>query len=233
LTLQKASHNFTKIVFIPLHTNLFNIVLLSFFLTIGLNNIYCQDISKKTIPAAIQKGTNNSASTTNFKNKVGQDLKKENDTIKKTDTIKYKKAFLEGTVKYTAKQYVRIDQKKKLITLYDNAELYYQDIELKSGKIILDYEKNEIYAGRIKDSTGKLTQNPKFKQGANLVEPDSIRFNFKTQKAIIWNSRTDQGEFKVKAAITKKENDSVYFLKGARFTTSTNANIIFKPLELN
>lgn len=224
MTLQKASHNFTKIVFIPLHTNLFNIVLLSFFLTIGLNNIYCQDISKKTIPAAIQKGTNNSASTTNFKNKVGQDLKKENDTIKKTDTIKYKKAFLEGTVKYTAKQYVRIDQKKKLITLYDNAELYYQDIELKSGKIILDYEKNEIYAGRIKDSTGKLTQNPKFKQGANLVEPDSIRFNFKTQKAIIWNSRTDQGEFKVKAAITKKENDSVYFLKGARFTTSTNAD---------
>jgi hypothetical protein len=39
------------------------------------------------------------------------------------------------------------------------------------------------------------------------------------QKALIWNSRSDQGEFKIKE-ITKKENDSVYFLKGARFTTS-------------
>jgi len=52
------------------------------------------------------------------------------------------------------------------------------------------------------------------------VEPDSIRFNFKTKKALVWNSRTDQGEFKVKAAISKKENDSVYFMKSARFTTA-------------
>ena len=56
------------------------------------------------------------------------------------------------------------------------------------------------------------------------MEPDSIRFNFKTKKALIWNSRSDQGEFKIKAAITKKENDSVYFLKGARFTTSKDVD---------
>jgi lipopolysaccharide assembly outer membrane protein LptD (OstA) len=88
----------------------------------------------------------------------------------------------------------------------------------------MDYEKNEVYAGRIKDSTGTYTQYPNFKQGANVIEPDSIRFNFKTKKALIWNSRSDQGEFKIKAAITKKENDSVYFLKGARFTTSKDVD---------
>ena len=76
----------------------------------------------------------------------------------------------------------------------------------------------------MKDSTGKLTQFPSFKQGGNVIEPDSIRFNFKTKKALIWNSRTEQGEFKVKAAITRKENDSVYFLKGARFTTSKDVD---------
>jgi lipopolysaccharide assembly outer membrane protein LptD (OstA) len=123
-------------------------------------------------------------------------------------------------VKYKAKKYAKMDHKKKLITLYDGAELYYQDIELKSGIIVFDYQKNEVYAGRIKDSTGKYTQLPVFKQGSNVVEPDSIRFNYKTKKALVWNSRTDQGEFKVKAAVTKKENDSVYFMKGARFTTS-------------
>jgi lipopolysaccharide assembly outer membrane protein LptD (OstA) len=99
-------------------------------------------------------------------------------------------------------------------------EVYYQDIELKSGIIVIDYNKSEVYAGRIKDSTGVYTQRPVFKQGSNVVEPDSIRFNFKTKKALVWNSRTDQGEFKVKAEITKKENDSVYFMKSARFTTS-------------
>jgi hypothetical protein len=85
-------------------------------------------------------------------------------------------------VKYKAAQYAKIDQKKKLITLYDKAELYYQDVELKAGIIVMNYEKNEVYAGRIKDLTGKYTQYPNFKQGTNEVQPDSIRFNFKTKK---------------------------------------------------
>jgi len=144
---------------------------------------------------------------------------KELDTIK-IDSTKKKKPLLDGKVKYKAEKYAKIDQKKKLVTLYDKAELYYQDIELKSGIIIFDYQKNEVYAGRIKDSTGAYTQSPSFKQGSQVVEPDSIRFNYKTKKALVWNSRTKQGEMNVKAEISKKENDSVYFLKKARFTTA-------------
>jgi hypothetical protein len=49
--------------------------------------------------------------------------------------------------------------KKKTITLYDK-ELYYQDVELKAGIIVMNYETNEVYAGRIRDSTGKYTQYP-------------------------------------------------------------------------
>ena len=201
-----------------MNTNLFNIVLLSIFLTIGNCKLYSQDIAKKTtiLPSKKQKDT--PKLTTDTIPKPIPIVKTETDTIKK-DSIK-PKVFLEGKVKYKAENYARIEQKKKLITLYDKAELYYQDIELKAGIIVMDYEKNEVYAGRIKDSSGTYTQYPNFKQGGNVIEPDSIRFNFKTQKALIWNSRTEQGEFKVKAAITKKENDSVYFLKGARFTTS-------------
>jgi lipopolysaccharide assembly outer membrane protein LptD (OstA) len=139
---------------------------------------------------------------------------------KKPDSVKAKKPLLADKIRYKAKSYTKIDQKRKLITLYDQAELYYQDIALTSGIIVMDYEKNEIYAGRIKDSTGAYTQLPVFKQGSSVVEPDSIRFNYKTKKALVWNSRTDQGDFKVKAQITKKENDSVYFMKNARFTTA-------------
>ena len=222
MTLQKTGHNFTKIAFIPLQTNLFNIVLVSIFLTIGCPNLYSQELPKKTPAIAVKKSADSTSVVVKNATKNSDRLKTVNDTVPKKDSIKPKKAFLDGKVKYKADQYARIDQKKKLITLYDKAELYYQDIELKAGIIVMDYEKNEVYAGRIKDSTGKYTQYPNFKQGTNEVQPDSIRFNFKTQKALIYNSRSDQGEFKIKAAITKKENDSVYFLKGARFTTSKN-----------
>lgn len=223
MTCQKTGHNFTKIAFKPLHTNLFNIVLLSILLSLGSGKLYSQDITKKkTVIPTTKKSDILQSKDTGIKNSEIA-ATKQTDTIK-LDSIKPKKGFLDGKVRYKAEQYAKIDQKKKIITLYDKAELYYQDVELKSGIIVMDYEKNEVYAGRIKDSTGAYTQFPNFKQGTNVIEPDSIRFNFKTKKALIWNSRSDQGEFKIKAAVTKKENDSVYFLKGARFTTSKDVD---------
>ena len=147
----------------------------------------------------------------------------------KIDSLNSKPALLLDKIKYKAKDYVKMSQKDQKIYLYNEAELYYQDTELKAGIIIMDYIKNEVYAGRIKDSLGNYTQLPFFKQGTNEVIPDSIRFNFDTQKAIIWNSRTEQqaglgqlgsDAMKVYAEITKKENDSVYFLSEGKLTTS-------------
>ncbi|OXG04892.1 putative LPS assembly protein LptD [Flavobacterium araucananum] len=206
MTCQKTSHNFTKIAFKPLHTNLFNIVLLSFFLTLGCGNLYSQEIKNKKKPLPAGKQTDKPQIV------VG-------DTIK-LDTVRAKKTFLDAPTKYKAKDYAKFDKKTNTLTLYNEAELYYKDVELKSGIIVLNTDKDEVYAGRIRDSAGVLIQYPNFKQGASEVQPDSIRFNFKTKKALIYNSRTEQGEFKIKAAVTKKENDSVYFLRGARFTTA-------------
>ncbi|WP_196216454.1 putative LPS assembly protein LptD [Flavobacterium sp. LC2016-01] len=224
MTCQKTSHTFTKIAFKPLHTNLFNIVLISFFLTLGCGKVYSQDIKnpKKPLPAVKQTDKASTAKSDTAKQK-DKSVTTKVDTVK-TDSIKPMKTFLDGKVRYKSKDYATFDKKKKTLTLYNEAELYYKDVELKSGIIVLDYDKDEVYAGRIKDSAGVLTQYPNFKQGSNEVQPDSIRFNFKTKKALIFNSRTEQGEFKIKAAVTKKENDSVYFLRGARFTTSTDVD---------
>ncbi|WP_418499192.1 putative LPS assembly protein LptD [Flagellimonas sp.] len=146
-----------------------------------------------------------------------------------TDTVPKKQPLLLDKIKYKAKDYVKLSQKDNKIYLYDEAEIYYQDTELKAGVIVMDYVKNEVYAGRMKDSLGNYTQLPYFKQGENEVRPDSIRFNFDTQKALIWNSRTEQqaglgqlgsDAMKVYAEITKKENDSVYFLYEGKLTTS-------------
>lgn len=146
-----------------------------------------------------------------------------------TDTVQESKSILLDKIKYKAKDYVKLSQKEQKIYLYNEAEIYYQDTELKAGIIVMDYIRNEVYAGRIKDSLGNYTQLPYFKQGDNVVIPDSIRFNFDTEKALIWNSRTEQqaglgqlgsDAMKVYAQMTKKENDSVYFLSEGKLTTS-------------
>ena len=130
-----------------------------------------------------------------------------------------KKPLLLSKVKYTAIDCVHFDKKQNKLILANQAELYYQDIELKAGIIILDYVTNEVNAGRIMiDST--LVQYPYFKQGQNEVNPDSIRFNFDTQKALIWNSKSGQNGMDIFSSLTKKENDSVYYIKDARVSTA-------------
>lgn len=215
---QKLSHIFTKIVFKPLRTNLFHIVLSAIFLTLGTAETYSQEGKNKSTSIAAEKQPNTKKDSVSVSL---SDITKSADTTAQ-DTIKPKKAFLESRVKRKAVDYEKMDQKKKQLTLYNKAELYYQDFELKAGIIVMDYEKNEVYAGRIKDSAGNYTQRPVFKQGTNVIEPDSIRFNTITKKALVWNSRSAQGDLNIKGEVTKKENDSVYFIKNARITTSKN-----------
>ena len=143
----------------------------------------------------------------------------EKDTIN-SDTLKTK--LILDDVRRKAKGYIKINNKEKIITLFDNAELYYMDIELKSGIIKFDWESNVVSAGRIKDSLGNYIQSPIFKQGGDEINPDSLRYNFDTKKALIWNSRTTQNEMNVFSLATKKENDSIYFIKEAKVTTSKN-----------
>lgn len=145
------------------------------------------------------------------------------DSLSKDSTAAKKgKSSLLDKIRYKAIDYAKISQKRKEILLYNEAEVYYEDTELKAGIIILNYEKKEVYAGRIKDSAGNYTQAPYFKQGSNIVEPDSIRFNYETKRALIWNSKTEQDGSHVTAEIVKKENDSTYFMYEGRLTTSKN-----------
>ncbi|MCV6628443.1 MAG: putative LPS assembly protein LptD [Flavobacteriaceae bacterium] len=142
------------------------------------------------------------------------------DTIQKDSLTR--RSFLDGIIKYKAKDYVKISRSEKKIYLFDQAEVYYQDVELKAGIIVIDYSNNEVYAGRIRQNDS-LVQAPYFKQGENEVEPDSIKFNFKTKRALIWNSRSEQknlgGGMNVFAKLTKKENDSVYYLYEGKLST--------------
>ncbi len=216
-------HTITKIGFIALQSNkhslLFLLLLFTSIVSVSAQEGRIKPLPIKAVEDSIVAPT---LPVDIIKTAVVQDSVQQ-------DTVPKKQGLLLDKIKYKAKDYVKISQKDKKIYLYNEAEIYYQDTELKAGTIILDYEKNEVYAGRIKDSLGNYSQLPNFKQGNQEVVPDSIRFNFTTQKALIWNSRTEQkaglgslgsDAMKVYSERTKKENDSVYFLDEGRLTTS-------------
>ncbi|WP_236641993.1 putative LPS assembly protein LptD [Dokdonia sinensis] len=144
------------------------------------------------------------------------------DTVK-SDTVRVnKKETLTDKVRYKATDYERISQRLKQIILYNEAEVIYGDMKINAGEIILNYEKNTVFAKGIKDSAGVYTQIPVFIQGGNEVVPDSIAFNFDTQQALIYGSRVeDQATgFNIKNEVSKRVNDSVVFMRNVKFTTS-------------
>jgi len=140
-----------------------------------------------------------------------------------TDSIIKKKGFLEGDVVYSAKNYMRLNRLNNKMYLYDDAKIDYTDMNIEAGSIIVNQSNREVYAkGIVNDTSSIYEQAPVFKQGTNLVEPDTIRFNFKSKKALIYNSKTNQDGFNIINEVSKRENDSVVFMKNVRFTTSQN-----------
>jgi lipopolysaccharide assembly outer membrane protein LptD (OstA) len=123
---------------------------------------------------------------------------------------------------YNSKGYSSIKPNEGKGYLFDEAKMVYQDMEITAGIIIIDYKKNVVYAKGILDTLGNYTQAPIFKQGSDVVEPDSLVFNTNSKKALIYNSKTEQEGGRIISETTKKENDSVYFVSRAKFTTSEN-----------
>jgi len=218
LTFQKPSHTFTKIHLKALHTNNFKLLFtLSFTMFINMYS-FSQDIPKKGSPIKPVVKDNIVLDKTDLpKPDVSEKVQ---DSILKDSTKTKKKDLLEHIVDYKATDYTSFNQKQQKLYLYNEAEITYGDMNIKAGNITIDYSKNEVYARGITDSIGDYSQAPIFTQGTNVVEPDSILFNTKTQKALIYNSKTEQSGGTVIAEITKKENDSVYFISRGKYTTA-------------
>lgn len=191
-----------------MHTRYNNILFIILFFFLGSTFTFSQDI----LPIRKIKPVK--------KDSIKKDiLLLETDSVT-IDSVKLPKERLEDVIRDKAKDYKNNDFIKKIATLYNEAELYYKDITLKSGIIIIDYNKNLAYAKGIVDSTGAYLQRPKFKQGSQESEQDSLIYNFKTKKAVIFNVDTEQQGMLIHATMTKRENDSTIYMNRAEVTTS-------------
>ncbi|MCI2227724.1 LPS-assembly protein LptD [Polaribacter sp. MSW13] len=201
-----------------MQTNLsYTLLFLSFFF---IRISFAQDIKPKTkivVPATKKDSLNLIKKDTIFNQKKDSLVLKKKDTIA-IDSLKPKET-VEDIITHIAKDYTIQDAKNKTVTLYNEANITYTDIDLKAGIIIIDYKKNTLFAKGIVDSTG-YTQRPVFKQGNQESEQDSIRYNFKSKRALIYGLKTNQGEFITYGEKTKRVNDSTIYIRKIKFTTS-------------
>lgn len=186
-----------------------------------INSIsYSQELAKKPLKTPEIK----------FKDTLKTQVKDTLNTIAKdsiskpTDSILKPVELLESIVDHSADSLVRQDIKRNKIILYDNAHIHYKDIDLTAGYIEIDNNTNEVWAKGVKDSIGKYSQLPVFTQGGEESTQDSIKLNFKTEKAKIWGLLTNKDGVIIRGEVTKKQNDSTVFMSNMKFTTSEKEN---------
>ena len=217
----KFALTFTKIVLIPLQTKILSVLLILGLSLICYGSLWAQDLpinTLKTIPADTANIDNRLKPTGSL---LPEQVTEQQQDSTLKDSIAAPREALTDIVKYSATDYSTFDRRENKLYLYNEAKVAYTDITITAGQIIVDNNTNTVFAKGITDSTG-YNQPPVFVQGPNTVEPDSIKYNFKTEKALIYGSRTQQQEFYIKNEVSKRVNDSVVFMKNVRFTTSEN-----------
>ncbi|MEM9887104.1 MAG: putative LPS assembly protein LptD, partial [Bacteroidota bacterium] len=139
-------------------------------------------------------------------------------------------------VDYSAKDSMIYDIANEKIYLYGQAEVKYESMSLKAGYIVLDWSTNEVMAEGFIDSTGRIGQFPAFKDEGQDFTSKKMRYNFDTQKGIIYEVTTTQQNLYVLGAKSKfvrtestlPETDStvtqdVIYSEDAIFTTCNHA----------
>lgn len=137
----------------------------------------------------------------------------------KHDTISVSKSALEEPVHYSAKDSITWDFSTSWANLYGDSKVNYQNLELNADHISMNLDSSIVHAVGRKDSTGVVQGPPVFKQGEDSYEPDSISYNFKSQKAFITNVYTEQGEGFLISQDSKRDSTGTLYLQTGKYTT--------------
>lgn len=146
------------------------------------------------------------------------------DSIAISDSLKQKKENdIDAVINAAASDSLIFQVKKKKMYMYGSGELKYKSTDLKSAKIFIDYDKNELEAFGVEDTSDtakvKLKGLPRLTEGGETFEGSYIRHNFKTQKGFISLAKNKEKDQRYEGEKVKKVDKSTFFIEDGMFTS--------------
>ncbi len=136
-----------------------------------------------------------------------------------TTHLRRSKDALTKSVKYKCNDSIVYYSGKKIIYLYGDAKVYYDDLTLTADFITIQLDKNLVTALPTVDTAGKFVVLPKFKQGQQEFSMYKIQYNFGTKRASLSNLKTREGEgFIVGNQVIKNEFNELG-IRNSSYTT--------------
>ena len=135
------------------------------------------------------------------------------------DTVYTTDRSIESIIKATSRDSMLHDQKNKLLHLYGEAVIFYEDIVLSADYLLVDFNKNEVYASYSYDKDSSRVGLPKFTDGTEEIIAAKIRYNFDTEKGYIQEVKLKQDENYLYMEVAKRHSNEEIHFKAGRFTT--------------
>lgn len=143
------------------------------------------------------------------------------DTLVKLDSANIMPTSdIKTDILYFAEDSIITDFTENKVYLYKKAWFEYGEMRLDADRIVIDWKNSELYAYGLTDSLGNVSGNPFFKDGNSVYEiRKEMRYNFKTQKAIIKDVVTEQQDGVLRGTTIKKTEDGSIYLDHGYYTT--------------
>ncbi len=145
-----------------------------------------------------------------------------NDTL---PALNFSPDSLSERVDYFARDSIINDLVERKTYLYGQAWVKYEDIKLEAAYIELDWNKQELYAHGLPDTTGRVAGRPHFSDGNQQFQAKELRYNFNSRKGFIIDARSTYEDLYLQTRRAKfiSEVDtagrSLLYGKDAIFTT--------------
>ncbi|MDC0231559.1 putative LPS assembly protein LptD, partial [Aureispira] len=124
-------------------------------------------------------------------------------------------------VQYESADSMIYDLAERKVYMYDNAEVFYEQYNLKAGYIEFNFVSNVATATCLLDSAGNEIQCPFFDDKSQQFTSRRIEFNFKTKKGKVYDASTQQGDGYLVSNSTK------FISKDADSTVDNTQNILY------
>ena len=143
------------------------------------------------------------------------------DSIHQDSINRKKSGGIDAPVSYQADDSLVYDAHNKVAHLFGNSNVKYQNMDLSSDRISMDLDKSNVKAMGTPDSSTKegVKGKPIFKMGSDTYDTDTIKFNFKSKKALINNVYTEQEDGFLRGMKSKRDSTGTVYLKHATYTT--------------
>ena len=143
------------------------------------------------------------------------------DSIRADSINRASKQGIDAPVTYSANDSLVYDAMTKDAKLYGNAEVKYENMDLKSDKIRMNLDSSLVHDTGSPDSMekGGIKGRPVFVMGADNYDTDTIAFNFKTKKGLVQNALTKQEDGFLRSKISKRTETGDVYLAHGRYTT--------------